>query len=69
MVAGLFALTASCSQPINVSASDINQNGRVGGDDVSILVSQWGRCGSADLDNNGVVGSSDLEILLTDWDT
>ena len=39
----------------------------VGGDDLSILLSQWGSDGTADFDGNGVVGGSDLAYLLSNW--
>jgi len=62
-------LLLGCWKASDVRLADINSNGRVGGDDIDILVSQWGQCGTADLDQNGVVGVEDLEILLSEWGT
>ena len=48
---------------------DFNDDGQIGGDDLTILLGQWG-CSegcSADFDGDGVVGGSDLAFLLGGW--
>ncbi len=61
----------------NCCASDLDGSGRVGANDLLILLFNWGPCedcdecgGEAclgDLDCNCSVGASDLLILLADW--
>lgn len=48
---------------------DLDGDGAVGGSDLGILLSGWGKCGScaADLDGNGVVNAKDLAILIAAW--
>ncbi len=49
---------------------DLNGDGRVGPEDLGILLGAWGATGAggaADLDDDGVVGPSDLAILLGAW--
>ena len=46
---------------------DLNGDGMVGGDDLSLLLSQWGSDGTADFDEDGIVGGSDLAYLLSYW--
>jgi hypothetical protein len=46
---------------------DLNGDGMVGGEDLSILLSQWGGVGSADFDEDGFVGGADLAYLLSYW--
>lgn len=50
---------------------DLNHDGVVGGDDLGILLGEWGSCESlccpADLNGNGVVDGDDLGILLGQW--
>jgi hypothetical protein len=51
-------------------AGDLNHDGVISGDDLSILLSQWGRDGSetnADLDCDGMVSGSDLTMLMANW--
>ena len=67
MIVFLISLLASCSVPSSVLSPDIDMNGRVGGEDIAILVSQWGMCGTADLNKNGIVDAYDLQILLAEW--
>jgi hypothetical protein len=47
--------------------SDLTEDGRVDGEDVTVLVSSWGGSGRADLDGDGRVGPYDLGILLSEW--
>lgn len=52
---------------------DLTCDGVVDGQDLSILLSQWGQCEQllepciADLDGDGLVDGGDLTILLADW--
>ena len=50
-----------------VQSPDLNGDGMVGGEDLSILLSQWGSAGTADFDGDGVVGGADLAYLLSLW--
>ena len=48
--------------------SDIDENGTVGGSDLSLVLGSWGTDDPlADLDGNGVVEGADLAIILGDW--
>ena len=50
--------------------ADINQDGAVNGQDLAIMLSQWGESGgSADLNGDGTVNGIDLTILLASWGT
>lgn len=52
----------------NTCAADLNQDGSVGGGDLTMLLSGWGDAGGpADLDGNGIVGASDLTAMLAAW--
>ena len=47
---------------------DLDNNGDIGGADLTLLLGSWGETGSiADLDGNGTVGGADLTILLGSW--
>lgn len=48
-------------------AGDANGDGMVNGQDLSILLSQWGSAGSADFDGDGSVAGPDLAVLLSNW--
>jgi Regulator of chromosome condensation (RCC1) repeat len=51
--------------------SDLNRDGAVDGEDLSLLLYAWGStdlaAGPADIDSDWMVGHSDLAILLADW--
>lgn len=47
--------------------ADLNGDGRVDGQDLGILLVQWGQAGTADFDGNGIVDGGDLGILLSRW--
>ncbi len=52
------------------TTGDINNDGSVSLQDLSILLSKWGtNNATADIDKNGTVGLSDLSILLSHWGT
>ena len=48
---------------------DLNDDGVVNGADLSILLSEWGKCPgcNGDLNDDGVVNGADLTILLGGW--
>ncbi len=43
---------------------DLNQDGRVDGGDIGLLIGSWGTSGPGDLDRDGIVDSADLGLLL-----
>jgi hypothetical protein len=47
--------------------ADINGDGVVNGNDLAILLSNWGGSGAGDIDGSGTVNGSDLAILLSSW--
>jgi hypothetical protein len=47
--------------------ADLNNTGMVGGDDLGLMLSNWGGSGIGDLNNDGVVGGDDLGQLLAAW--
>jgi hypothetical protein len=48
--------------------ADINQDGTVNGQDLTIMLAQWGQPGgSADLNGDDLVNGIDLAILLASW--
>ena len=54
------------NEPIECPA-DLDENGRVNGADLTLLLSDWGSASSSDLDGDGVVSGSDLTLLLAAW--
>jgi hypothetical protein len=50
-------------------AGDLNGDDAVGGEDIGVVLAQWGASGTADLDGDGSVGPTDLAILLGHWGT
>ena len=46
---------------------DLTLDGRVDGDDLGALLTQWGSGGNADLNGTGIVDGDDLGILLVAW--
>lgn len=53
----------------DLPSSDLNQDSRVDGSDLGILLSAWGACEgcAADLDGDGAVNGADLGWLLGQW--
>lgn len=47
--------------------ADLNDDGVVDGNDLAILLGQWGERGVADLNGDGIVDGGDLAILLGSW--
>ena len=53
-----------------VSWGDLNQDGRIDGADLALLIANWGPAqpgGFGDIDGDGTVGGADLVILLNRW--
>jgi hypothetical protein len=50
-------------------AGDLNANGRVDGQDIGMLLGNWGTPGLGDLNRDGIVNGADLGILLGNWTT
>lgn len=46
---------------------DLNNDGKVDGADLGLLLAGWGQSGSTDLNNNGTTDGSDLGLLLGAW--
>ncbi|MEC8560478.1 MAG: hypothetical protein VXY94_10405 [Planctomycetota bacterium] len=46
---------------------DLDQDGRICGADLTILLSSWGGPGPADFDGDGEVAGPDLTLLLSAW--
>jgi hypothetical protein len=47
--------------------ADLNQDGVVGGTDLTILLGAWGLSGIADINLDGFIDGIDLTILLSNW--
>jgi len=66
---------AACSDPANPGSTpnstcrfDIaGNNGVIDGQDLGVLLGNWGGSGAGDLNCDGVVGGADLGILLGSW--
>ena len=46
---------------------DLSGDGKVDGEDLSLLLSRWGLPGAGDLDGSGIVDGGDLSQVLSDW--
>ena len=64
---GFFGLHYRASFLAAEVVGDINGDGHVSGEDLSILLSGWGFPGPADINHNGVVDGADLTALLSNW--
>jgi hypothetical protein len=77
VVGGFDATTAAVSGNLEITGppqpncpADLNDDGFVNGDDLGILLSQWGECTSscsADFNSDGFVNGDDLGVLLAAW--
>ena len=49
--------------------ADINQDGAVDGDDLTIVLGAWGSCTGCpgDINDDGLVNGDDLAIVLGGW--
>ena len=61
------------AQSMNPGLADMNGDGFVNGNDLAILLTQWGVCSKcnciADFNNDCNVNGNDLAFLLTSWST
>jgi hypothetical protein len=46
---------------------DLNGDGLINGDDLTLLLNNWGGTGVGDINGDGTVGASDLTVLLGAW--
>ena len=59
-----------CAPPCDADCpADLNLDGVVGAQDLSILLGSWQQPGCADLDGNNTVDGADLAALLAAWNT
>lgn len=59
---------SALSQGGTVNRADINQDGSVGGPDLTALLSAWGtNNANADINQDGTVNGSDMTNLLSAW--
>jgi subtilisin family serine protease len=60
---------ATALGPVQPKPGDLNGDGVVGADDLSIVLGAWGPCAgcNADLTFDGAVGADDLGVLLGNW--
>ncbi|MAC74861.1 MAG: hypothetical protein CMJ22_04655 [Phycisphaerae bacterium] len=61
-VSTIFETAGSCDSP-----ADLNQDGRVNGADLGLMLAAWGGRGPADLNGSGSVTGADLGLLLAAW--
>jgi len=77
VIGGFGATTLEVSGSLEITGppqpncpADLNDDGFVNGDDLGILLSQWGECTgscSADFNGDGFVNGDDLGVLLAAW--
>ena len=70
----LDTLVTNSNQPSKVwinserCSADINADGVVNGEDLTILLADWGESRSkADLNEDGIVSGADISVLLSLW--
>ena len=60
----------TCPPPCNIECpTDLDLDGTVGPQDLTVLLGNWGRGGCPDLDGSGAVDGADLAALLAAWNT
>lgn len=50
-----------------VCPADLNDDGNIDGEDLTMMLSDWDTAGAADIDHSGTVGGADLTLLLSSW--
>ena len=64
------SVVARTGSPCSVRVTDLNQDGLVNAQDLTLLLAAWGSCTppcTADFNDDGEVGGEDLTRLLSDW--
>jgi len=61
----VWGVSLDCTPP---TPADLNGDGVVDGNDLGLLLAQWGSAGTADFNGDGVVDGIDMGILLAAWD-
>ncbi len=64
-VDGVRIVTVDCNPPSVFG--DLNNDGIIDGEDLGILLSNWGTAGIGDLDDDGTIDGADLGLLLAAW--
>ena len=64
---GRLAITGGILSCNDSCRADLDNNGAVGGTDLSIILLRWGTPGPGDLDGDGIVSGGDLTVLLAGW--
>jgi hypothetical protein len=55
------------SAPCKVCPADLNNDGMVSGEDLALLLAEWGQGGQTDLNADGTTSGGDLAVLLALW--
>ena len=58
----IFQVDVVCNTP-----GDLNGDCSVNGNDLALLLGNWGGSGTGDINSDGVVGAEDLSIMLNNW--
>ncbi|MCH2145605.1 MAG: M12 family metallo-peptidase [Phycisphaerales bacterium] len=65
--AAIDAFGAGSCVPPDQLLGDLNGDGQVDGQDLSVLLGNWGTSGNGDINEDGIVNGSDLAALLGNW--
>ena len=60
-------ITITCTPFETPCPEDLNDDGKVDGADIGLLLAQWGSAGTADFNNDGNVNGADIGLLLSAW--
>jgi hypothetical protein len=63
----LAPICLDCDPCAPESAADFNGDGKTNGEDMGMMLANWGNSGTGDVDGNGVVNGGDLGLLIADW--
>jgi glucose/arabinose dehydrogenase len=62
-----YVTTTGVLRRLKYTGIDLTGEGAVNGDDLGVLLANWGQPGIGDLNEDGVVNGADLGLLLTAW--